>query len=61
MPKLEQKKTVCIAHFQTHLNIALPNGSWVSFEYGTGDIMGWDSRQRKNFSSSASSVEVKEK
>lgn len=59
MPQLEQKKTVCIAHYQTHVNIALPNGSWVSFEYESGDMMGWDSRQRTNFGSSTSSVEVK--
>ena len=58
MTEEAQKKTVNIKDFGSHATVSLPNGSWIEYEYSTGNIMGWDSRNRKNFSSLMSTEEA---
>jgi len=54
----EDKKSVDIKEFDKHVTISLPNGSWIEYDYDTGDIMGWDVRKRKNFTSLMSTEEL---
>lgn len=58
MTEEDQNKTVNIKQFGSHATVSLPNGSWVEYEYSTGDMMCWDSRKRKNFSSLMSTEEA---
>jgi hypothetical protein len=58
MTEEAQKKTVGVTYYGSHIVIEFPNGSWIDHEFESGDIMGWDSRLEKNFSSLMSSEEA---
>lgn len=54
----EEKKTVRVKYFGSHATVSLPNGSWLDYEFESGDMMCWDSRLEKNFSSLMSTEEA---
>lgn len=43
--------TVKIDCYTDHVTVTFPDGSWLEYENNTGDMLGYDVRKKKNFSS----------